>query len=254
MGGASGEERAGAVGSIAAREADARTERAHAEAGHDERALRQAQGAQDLLEELLRRTDERRKLLLVCPRVVLVVERSDRLVDRARQHRGAPVVERVREAERWVNPVEAKPLERHRPQGGCDPREWVDGRAHVVNALGERQLRAASPTTDRACGFDEMDGESGFRERDRSDEPVRSRANDDGVEGAGAWSNVAQRDRTSTSSVVERLTPPQQLLGHGARYLGYRAPPDHTLSPARALTFIRRAGRFGSRFRAHVYV
>jgi hypothetical protein len=57
----------------------------------------------------------------------------------------------------------------------------MNGRAHVVAKARKRELGGARPAADRLPRLEDEDRAPGLRERDRSREPVRARADDDGV-------------------------------------------------------------------------
>ena len=76
-------------------------------------------------------------------------ERGRRLVDRADEQRRGPVVERMRERGRRLDPLDAVLLERHRAQERRGDRERVDRRAHVVDEPGQRQLGRPATSADR---------------------------------------------------------------------------------------------------------
>jgi hypothetical protein len=57
----------------------------------------------------------------------------------------------------------------------------MDRGADVVPKSGQRQLERARAAADRFLRLEDDDGASGLRERDRGREPVRARADDDGV-------------------------------------------------------------------------
>jgi hypothetical protein len=57
----------------------------------------------------------------------------------------------------------------------------VDRRADVVPKAGERQLGSPDASADRVVGLENENGSPRLRERDRSGEAVRPRADDDRV-------------------------------------------------------------------------
>jgi hypothetical protein len=57
----------------------------------------------------------------------------------------------------------------------------MDRRAHVVPESGQRQLERARATADRVLRLEDDDGAPRLREGDGGGQPVRARADDDGV-------------------------------------------------------------------------
>jgi hypothetical protein len=84
----------------------------------------------------------------------------------------------MRERRRRLDPLH---VELQRPEERRRRGERMDRGADVVPKSRERQLERARATADRLLRLEDDDGASGLRERDRGGEPVRARADDDGV-------------------------------------------------------------------------
>jgi hypothetical protein len=84
----------------------------------------------------------------------------------------------MRERGGRLDPVDG---ELERPEERRRSAEWVDGRADVVPETGQCQLGRARAAADAVLRLEDEDGASGLRKSDRGGEPVRARADDDGV-------------------------------------------------------------------------
>ena len=91
---------------------------------------------------------------------------------------GGAVVERVRERGGRVDPFDVEPegVEERRRRA-----ERVNRGADVVSEARERQLQGPCAAADRVLRLEDEDGASGLRQGDGGGEPVRARADDDGV-------------------------------------------------------------------------
>jgi hypothetical protein len=99
-------------------------------------------------------------------------------VERAVHHDCRAVVQRVRQRGWRLHhgQIELEPTE--------EGRRWdqrVDRRADIVLEPRQRQFSSSSATADRRLTFEDANRSSGLRKRDRSCEPVRPGADDDGV-------------------------------------------------------------------------
>jgi hypothetical protein len=93
-------------------------------------------------------------------------------------HNRRAVVQRVRQRGRRLHhgQIELEPTEEWRRRD-----QRVDRRADIVPEPGQRQLSSASAPADRRLTFENANRSSRLRECDRSREPVRPGADDDGV-------------------------------------------------------------------------
>ena len=98
------------------------------------------------------------------------------LHDRAAQHDGLAVVERMRERKRRLDPLEAVILERNRPEERRGGGHRMDRRAEVVDEPGERQLARAEAAADLLGRLANEHRAAGPGELDRGGEAVRGRS------------------------------------------------------------------------------
>jgi hypothetical protein len=99
-------------------------------------------------------------------------------LERAVHHNCGSVVQRVRQRGWRLHhgQIELEPTEERRRRD-----ERVDRRADVVPEPRQRQFSGASAAADRRLTFEDANRSSRLRERNRSCEPVRPGADDDGV-------------------------------------------------------------------------
>ena len=103
------------------------------------------------------------------------------LGERAVEHAGGAVVERVRERELRMRELEAVAAEVERRERGRAGRERMDRRAHVVAVARERQLLGAGAAADVLGRFEHEDRAPLVGEERGRGEAVRARADDDRV-------------------------------------------------------------------------
>ncbi len=97
-------------------------------------------------------------------------------------------------------PVLAERVERQRRRRYA---EGVDGGAHVVHVAGQRELGRPRSATDHVGGLEHQHRPAGFRQPDRSRQPVRARPDDDRVESLGSSSSA----RPAAAGSDDRLDP-----------------------------------------------
>ncbi len=108
-------------------------------------------------------------------------ERGGRVGDGADEQRGAPVVERVRESRRRLDPLDAVLLERHRAQERRGDGERMDRRADVVDEARQRQLGRPAAAAERFLGLQHPHRQPGPGEMDCRGEAVRPRPDDNRI-------------------------------------------------------------------------
>jgi hypothetical protein len=156
--------------------------------------------------------------------------RRQRTIDQCRR-RGA--VERMRHHGCRLDPFQAMPLERQRPEEGGRDRHRVDRRADVMNEARKRQRLAAATAADCRVGLVEDDPPSGLRDRDRRSEPVRSRTDDDRVRGRHGCGG---RKAATSSAEIDRGTgsvrAPPRVRRASRRRCASPAPRRRSSPPA----------------------
>ena len=122
----------------AARKPCHRAQSEQAEAHHKERMSRRAHGAQYLAEKLIGILDQGPHQIAVSLRIT--AERCASLFKRFVEKRGGPIVERVRERGRRIDPFYAPPLKLQVAKKRRDDCRRVNCRADVVNESFAGQL------------------------------------------------------------------------------------------------------------------
>jgi hypothetical protein len=152
----------------------------------------------------------RERLHQVAIRSAIVTKARRRFVDRELQHRGAAVVERMRDRERRVQPDQSMFRQRQRFEKRRHDAHRMDGRADVVFETGQRQLLGARAAADGFLCFEHEDVESGPGQDDGGGEAVGSGADDASIlHGAGtAPGQPARRQRSDTLRRVPNLSDP----------------------------------------------
>ena len=179
--GVPGEEGAGALAVEArAREARRRAERATARTAPS-RAGAAADGAAASVPSTIASEASHERPEEAPPGVPVHSQPGRGLLDRALEHDCRPVVERVRERRRRMDPLDAVLGQRHGAHERRGDPERVDRGAGVVQEARERQLLGAQAAADRVAALDDEHRATGPREHDRRREPVRPRSDDDRV-------------------------------------------------------------------------
>ncbi len=109
-------------------------------------------------------------------------ERRRGFGDRAGQHGGGSVRERVGDRQVRLDPGQPVPFERPGPQGRGSRPERVDGRAGVVPEARQGQFLGPGPAADGVRTLVHHDAQAGLGQRDRRGQPVRPRAHHDRIE------------------------------------------------------------------------
>ena len=101
------------------------------------------------------------------------------------EERYLPVVKRVSQRSRRVNPLETVLVERETSEEGGDHRKWMNGRANIVDKAWQREGSRACPTTHGFSGFVNEHCAPSPCECDGSRKAIRPGANDDRVISTG---------------------------------------------------------------------
>ena len=143
---------------------------------------RRAQRSEDLAHELVRSADERIEQAPVglCVRT----ESPGRLLHRALEDHSGAVVERVGQRRVGVGQLQPMLRQRQAAQEWRDERQGVHRRAGVVHEAGQRQLLRAAAAAHGFPTLDDGDLAPCPGQHDGRGEPVRTRADYDGVVGA----------------------------------------------------------------------
>ena len=149
------------------------------ESGEPDRVPRNAKGAEEIAEQLVRRVQEGSEELLVGARVFFQLTR--RLVQRASQEHGRLVIERMGDGGERGDPAQPVLVERQGPEKWRQDPHGMTAGAHVVHEPGERELGGPDPSADLVPSLEDSDGCTRPRELDGGGESVRTRADDDGV-------------------------------------------------------------------------
>jgi hypothetical protein len=177
----------------AAREARRRRQPREPEARHQERMARDVHdGFADLAEQPGERLLEGRDG--ACPRPRVGAQRRERRVARAVEQRRAPVVEGVRERDGGVEVLDAVRAERQL-------RERVGQRcvgdhrgAHVVSEPREGELLGARTAAELVGRLEHEHAAPSGGDQGRGGQPVRPRADHDGVVGGGHAASLARAE------------------------------------------------------------
>ena len=110
------------------------------------------------------------------------VEARDGLAERARQHGRAAARQRVGHRELRLHPAQPVALERERLEHRRGERRGVHRGEHVVLKARQRELGGLQRAAQRRRRLDDEHRAPGTRERDRRDEPVGPRPDDDRVD------------------------------------------------------------------------
>jgi hypothetical protein len=110
---------------------------------------------------------------------LVIAERVGRAIRRALDYGRRPIVERMREHARRLDPREAVPRERKRAEERRRDREGVNRRTDIVHESGSRQLRRARAAADGWRRLVDHHAPSGLRHRNRGGETVGARPDDD---------------------------------------------------------------------------
>ena len=159
-----------------------RLDRRPAEAGQaygSRRPHRNVERREDVALQLRPGADERRERLPVC--VGVGTEPRRRRVDVALDEDRRPVVERVADAVRRLDPAQAVLGEVQLGEERRGPAERMDRAAHVVDEARERALGRAGAAAHGLRPLEERDRMTGFRELDRGRQAVGPAAHDHGV-------------------------------------------------------------------------
>ena len=139
---------------------------------------RHPQRRQDVVDEAVAGVDARREESR--PRLAVDPETGTRRFHRPLQQ-DRVVVEWVGERSRRLDPAQPVAFERQRSQRRRGDAEGMDRRAHVMDESGVGEVGAAGATARRRLALDDEHAPPGAGDRDRRDEPVRPRSDDDGV-------------------------------------------------------------------------
>jgi hypothetical protein len=137
-------------------------------------------------------------------RARILPQLCSRLLDRAVEHDGTPVVERVRDGGRRVDELETVLGEGHGAEEGRAGNEGIDGRADVVDETRQRQLGGADSAADRVLSLANEDRAPGARERNRGREPVGPGADDNRI--VGGQATPARRKERFSFTISRAIT------------------------------------------------
>ena len=177
-----GEQRARPLtGERSSRNSASRPDGSQAEAADREGVARNAQrGRKQVTHERLR--VRRQRGVELRPGAGVRPQCGARVLEGALEHDRRLVVERVGERRGGVNQLQAVLGERDAAEERRGERERVKRGADVVAVAGKRELGGATPAADRVGALEHQDGASGAGDLDRRGEPVRTRADDHGIE------------------------------------------------------------------------
>ena len=153
------------------------------------------------------------------PGRAVAAEAVRRRRDRSLQERHPAAVERMGDRRLGVDPLDATRGEIDGPHERRRQRHPVDGRAHVVNEAGQRELgRSRAPAGSVGCLVDD-DGAASPSERDRGREAVGPRPDDDRVRRvphrrpSRRWIRRRSFDGAASDRAPRGLRPPWTVQG-----------------------------------------
>ena len=106
------------------------------------------------------------------PAVAPLAEPISGRVERALQQGGGAAVERVRQWDWRVDPLEAEPVEGQGGEEGRGEGQGVDRGAGIVRIAGQRELGRAEAAAQRGLGLPHHRLHPGLGQRDRGREPI----------------------------------------------------------------------------------
>ena len=152
---------------------------------------KQADGTQDLVKESACVARERRHQLAI--RIAVAIQALRSLVDGKLQNRGTPVIERMSDRIRRLQPLQTVLRQREGLEERRRLRHRMDGRTDVVTKSRQGQLGSTRSAADVLVRLENLDSEPLASENDRSRETVRPGADHHRVELTGHQGKAESR-------------------------------------------------------------